>query len=73
VPDEARAIHGIWTSAQQLAGRALLARRAAIRSGDLQQAWEASAAAAGALLLLQQLRVDVPALVRPPTLPVTGA
>lgn len=72
VPDEARAVHGIWTSAQQLAARALQVRRAAIRSGDLQQAWEASAAAAGALLLLQQLRADVPALARPPALPVTG-
>jgi hypothetical protein len=58
-------------SAQQLAMRALQTRRAAIRSGDLQQAWEASAAAAGALMLLQQLRTDVPALARPPALPAT--
>lgn len=72
VPEEARASQQIWLSAQQLASRALLARRAAIRSGDLQQAWEASAAAAGALLLLKQLRADVPALVRPPALPVSS-
>jgi hypothetical protein len=73
VPDEARTAHQVWLSAQQLATRALQARRAAIRSGNLQQAWEASAAAAGALMLLQQLRIDVPALLRPPALPVNGA
>ena len=71
VPDEATATQQIWLSAQQLALRAVQSRRAAIRGGDLQQAWEASAAAAGALLLLQQLRTDVAALVRPPTLPAT--
>lgn len=69
VPDEARPAHQVWVSAQQLAGRAMQARRGAIRSGDLQQAWEASAAAAGALMLMQQLRTDVPALLRPPSLP----
>jgi hypothetical protein len=72
VPDEARMAHQVWLSAQQLATRALQARRAAVRSGNLQQAWEASAAAAGALMLLQQLRVDVPALLRPPALPANG-
>lgn len=69
-PDEARATQQIWQSAQQLASRALAARRAAVRSGDLDEAWQASAAAAGALMLLQQLRADVPALARPPALPV---
>lgn len=69
VPDEARPVHQLWVSAQQLSGRAMQARRGAIRSGDLQQAWDASAAAAGALMLLQQLRTDVPALLRPPSLP----
>lgn len=72
VPDEARTAHQLWLSAQQLATRALQTRRGAIRSGNLQQAWEASAAAAGALMLLQQLRADVPALVRPPALPAIG-
>ena len=59
----------MWLSAQQLSARALQARRAAIRSGNVQQAWEASAAAAGALMLLQQLRTDVPRLLSPPALP----
>jgi hypothetical protein len=72
VPDEARAAHQIWLSAQQLAGRAVQSRRSAVRSGDMQQAWEASAAAAGALLLFKQLRADVMALVRRPALPVTS-
>ena len=69
VPEEARATQQLWLSAQQLATRAVLTRRSAVRSGDLQQAWDASAAAAGALMLLQQLRTDVPALLRPPSLP----
>ena len=73
VPEEARAIQQVWTSAQQLAARALETRRAAIRSGDLQQAWAASAAAAGALMLLQQLRGDLAALVRPPSPPGQGS
>ncbi len=72
VPEDARAAGQIWTSALQLAARAIQGRRSAIRSGDLQQAWEASAAAAGALLLLQQLRTDVPALLRPPSLPAAS-
>jgi hypothetical protein len=72
VPDEARTVQQVWTSAQQLATRALQARRSAVRSGDLQQAWDASAAAAGALMLIKQLRTDLPALVRPPALPVTS-
>lgn len=66
VPDEARQLHQTWMSAQQLATRALQTRRAAMRSGDLPQAWEASAAAAGALLLLQQLRTELAGLVQPP-------
>jgi hypothetical protein len=71
VPDEARTVQQLWGSAQQLAARALQARRAAVRSGNLQQAWEASAAAAGALMLIQQLRVDVATLLQGPALPAS--
>lgn len=67
VPDEARGLHQTWMSAQELAMRALQTRRAAMRSGDMPQAWEASAAAAGALLLVQQLRSDLARLVQPPS------
>ena len=72
VPDEARTLQQVWLSAQELAARALRGRRAAVRSGDMRQAWEASAAAAGALMLLQQLRNDAAALVRPPARPTVG-
>ncbi len=72
VPDEARTLQQVWLSTQELAARALRVRRAAMRSGDMQQAWEASAAAAGALLLLQQLRDDLAALVRPPAPATVG-
>lgn len=73
VPDEARGLHQTWMSAQQLALRALQTRRAAVRSGDMPQAWEASAAAAGALLLLQQLRSELAGLVQPPVRPGQGS
>lgn len=73
VPEEARAIQQVWIAAQQLAGRALEGRRTAVRTGNMQQAWDASAAAAGALLLFQQLRTDLSALVRRPALPTAGA
>jgi hypothetical protein len=72
VPEDARPVQQLWMSAQQLAQRALSGRRAAVRSGSMQEAWDASAAAAGALMLLQQLARDVPALTRPPALPATG-
>ncbi|MBA2355722.1 MAG: hypothetical protein H0V80_13775 [Acidobacteria bacterium] len=72
VPDDARAVHGLWTSTTQMALRALRTRRAAVASGNLQQAWEASAAAAGALLLLQQVRADLLVLTTAPALPVAG-
>jgi hypothetical protein len=71
-PEEARRVQQLWASALQLATRAIQTRRAAVRSGQLPQAWEASAAAAGALLLWQQLRADILVLTRPPALPGRG-
>jgi hypothetical protein len=69
VPADGRSIHAVLTSAVQLATNAASLRRAAIASGDLQRAWDASAAAAGALLLQQRVREDVAKLTRPPQLP----
>ncbi len=73
VPEEAQALQQLWAGAQQLAARAFQARRAAIRSGDMREAWAASAAAAGALLLRDRIRAESAALVRPPALPVSGS
>jgi len=66
-PDEARALHGLLTSFLQMATQALQRRRAATVSGNLSQAWDASAAAAGALLLVDRMRDDLPALTQRPS------
>jgi hypothetical protein len=68
VPADGRAIHAVATSAAQLAANAARLRRSAIASGDLQQAWDASAAAAGAIMLMDRARQDLARLVEPPTL-----
>jgi hypothetical protein len=55
-------------SAAQLADNAARIRREAILSGDLARAWDASSAAAGALMLGERSRSDIQALLRRPEL-----
>ena len=69
VPDDARAAHGVLLSAAQLAGSAARLRQQAVRSGDMKKAWDASAAAAGAMMLLDRARDDIARALRPPYLP----
>jgi hypothetical protein len=69
VPPDGRAVHALLTSAVQLATSAVTLRRNAIGSGRMQQAWDASAAAAGSLMLLGRVRDDIARLVTPPQLP----
>jgi hypothetical protein len=66
VPADGKAVHAMLTSAVQLAVNAVRLRRTAITSGNMQQAWDASAAAAGALMLLDRARQDVARLAEPP-------
>ncbi|MCL4845802.1 MAG: hypothetical protein KJ066_04665 [Acidobacteria bacterium] len=68
-PPDVAAPHAVLTSGLQLADHAVRLRREAIRTGDLRTAWDASAAAAGALLLLDRARDDVARAVAPPTSP----
>lgn len=72
VPEEARPIHQVWVASHQLASRALQTRRTAIARADVALAWEASSAAAGALMLFQQIRDDLDALVRRPAPPTVS-
>jgi hypothetical protein len=74
-PDEAATMHALFTSALQMTASAARSRRIATLSGDLAKAWEASAAAAGALMMLDRIRTDLAGLTRPPRpgLPVRGA
>ncbi len=58
-PAEAEAVHNMFVSAMQLAIRAASSRRLAITGADMNTAWEASAAAAGALLLFERALEDL--------------
>ncbi len=68
-PDEVAAAHALLISATQLARNAAQIRKEAAAAGDMTRAWDASSAAAGALMLAGKARADIQALVRPPRLP----
>ena len=65
-PEELAAAHALLISAVQLAGNAAQIRREAALAGDMTRAWDASSAAAGALMLGAKARGDIQALLRPP-------
>ncbi len=67
VPSDLAPAHALYTSALQMATRAVAARRTAVSSGDMSLAWEASSAAAGALLLMQRAGDELDRLTAPPT------
>ena len=67
-PQEAAGAHALLLSAVQLAGNAALIRREAALAGDMARAWDASSAAAGALMLGAKARADIQTLLRPPHL-----
>jgi hypothetical protein len=67
-PDELRSAHALLVSAVQLAGSAGQIRREAAVAGDITRAWDASAAAAGALMLAARARTDMQSLFLPPQL-----
>ena len=67
-PSGLEPVHALAGSALQLAGNAVRTRRSAISSGDLNTAWEASSAAAGALLLLDRITEDLERALQPPSL-----
>jgi hypothetical protein len=69
VPAETAEAHGLLRNAIQLAARAADSRLRAIAAGDMQRAWEASSAAAGALMLLDRASEDLKALQTPPKAP----
>jgi hypothetical protein len=67
-PDEAVAAHALLISAVQLAGNAAQIRRQAALASDMTRAWDASSAAAGALMLGARARSDIQTLLKPPQL-----
>ena len=58
-PTETASVHGLFTSAVQLAENAALVRREAAVNGNMARAWDASSAAAGALMLLARAQADL--------------
>ena len=67
-PEEFVAAHALLVSAVQLANQAAQVRREATLAGDMARAWDASSAAAGALMLGARARTDIQTLLRPPQL-----
>ena len=67
-PDELASAHALLVSAVQLAGNAAQIRREATLAGDMTRAWDASSAAAGALMLGARARSDIHTLLRLPQL-----
>jgi hypothetical protein len=67
-PDEFQAAHALLVSAVQLAASAGEIRREATLASDVARAWDASSAAAGALMLGARARGDIQTLLRPPQL-----
>ena len=63
---EVDAVHGLLMNAFQMAIRAADTRTSAISANDMSLAWQASSAAAGALLLLDRARDDLRRLTTPP-------
>jgi hypothetical protein len=65
-PQELTAAHALLVSATQLAASAGAMRREATLANDIDRAWSASSAAAGALMLGAKARTDIQMLLRPP-------
>jgi hypothetical protein len=65
-PPQLDAIHAAFRSAFTLAANAVQLRRDAVQAADLELAKRASAAAAGALMLLDRAREDLKAALEPP-------
>jgi hypothetical protein len=65
-PEELQGAHAMLASAAQLADSAARIRREAALSGDLARAWDASSAAAGALMLSARARTDIEAMLKSP-------
>jgi hypothetical protein len=67
-PTGLESAHATLSSACRLALLAAETRERAVLTGDLQLAWDASSAAAGAIMLLAQARGHLEAALRPPAL-----
>jgi hypothetical protein len=67
-PEELRAAHALLVSAAQMADHAARIRREAALSENMARAWDASSAAAGALMLAARAKSEIQMALRPPEL-----
>jgi hypothetical protein len=67
-PVDLRSAHELLSGAWRFAEKAVATRQAAIASGNMNSAWEASSAAAGALMMLARAQADIRTLLEPPRL-----
>ena len=67
-PAEMAGAHGVLANAAHMAANAARLRRDAVGSGQLAAAWDASSAAAGAMMLLARARAEVQRVLTPPRL-----
>jgi hypothetical protein len=67
-PEEMAAAHALLVSAIQLAGQSAEIRREAVLATNITRAWDASSAAAGALMLAARARADIQSALRIPQL-----
>jgi len=65
-PSDLAPVHTLIESAARLAEQAVLTRKSAVASGAMDQAWQASSAAAGALMLLDRAKHDIDSAMAPP-------
>jgi hypothetical protein len=65
-PAELQGVHAVFRSAWELAASAVRLRLDAVAANSLEQARQASSAAAGALMLLSRARADLDAALQPP-------
>ncbi|HET7618426.1 MAG TPA: hypothetical protein VFK20_07950 [Vicinamibacterales bacterium] len=65
-PEDARTAYSLLRDAFRMAERAATVRQKAVASADLRVAWDASSAAAAALMLFDRATAELEALARPP-------
>lgn len=65
-PTDLAPVHALVESAARLAEQAVTTRQAAVTSGAMDQAWQASSAAAGALMLLARAKHEIESALAPP-------
>ncbi len=67
-PADVHTVHGLFSSALQMAAQAAAMRQKAIQATSMELAWQASSAAAGALMMFERANAELDRLSSPPRL-----